>query len=280
MTSTHRPPNPVPRRAAVPLRADGVRVRFPGGPAEVLRGVDLALDAGTTTTLVGVNGCGKSTLLRALAGSQPLSGGRVLLDAEDLTTHRRRAAARRVAVVHQVLPPVPGMRVADLVDLGRYARAGMLGMAGPVRRDVVDTALASVGLPDHGGRLVDTLSGGERQRVRIAAALVQDPAVLLLDEPTAHLDVRHQLGVLDLVRDVSAQRDLTVLMVLHDLDHAMRYSDRIVVLDGGVVAAAGAPGDVVTAELVRRVFGVEARILHDGSGRGPAVAVDRVAAEH
>lgn len=259
---------PVRRRARVgvdvgdgaALRAEGVTVRF--GERTVLDGVDLRIAAGELVVLAGTNGCGKSTLLRALSGAGAPDGGRVLLHGRPVLSRRPRDVARRLAVLHQHAPAVPGLTVRQLVRQGRYPHRGPLGML----RDADDVqcaaAMADAGVAELAGRDVDTLSGGERQRVRLALALAQGSPVLLLDEPTTHLDVRHQLEMLDLVVRLHAERGLTVVMVLHDLTQAARYAHRIVVLhEGGVVADGGA--EVLTPDLLRRAFGVEARVVPD-----------------
>ncbi|MFC3996567.1 ABC transporter ATP-binding protein [Nocardiopsis sediminis] len=238
----------------------------------VLHGIDLAIPAGQTVALVGRNGCGKSTLLRLLAGALHPTSGRVLLDGEDIAALGRRAIARRVAVLHQALPPIPGMTARRLVRQGRFAHRGVLGMLRDSEDDITRDAMARAGVADLADRPLESLSGGERQRVRLALALAQDTPVLLLDEPTTYLDVRHQLEVLDLVADFA--RRLTVVMVLHDLDHAARYADRIVALREGAVAADGGPADVVHDSMLRDVFGVRGRVLIDERHGTPYCRLD------
>ncbi|SCL71242.1 iron complex transport system ATP-binding protein [Micromonospora citrea] len=229
----------------------------------VLDGVSLVVRAGECVALVGRNGCGKSTLLRLLAGADRPAGGRVLLHGRPAYELRRRDVARQVAVLHQQLPPMPGMTVRQLVAQGRYPHRGPLGMLWRPDDDESAAALDAAGVTGLAGREVDTLSGGERQRVRLALALAQRTPVLLLDEPTTFLDVRHQLEVLSLVRRLHAERGLTVVAVLHELDHAARFTDRVVALAGGRVAADGPPAEVVTPDLLAEVFGVRGRVLTD-----------------
>ncbi|GLF95014.1 ABC transporter ATP-binding protein [Streptomyces yaizuensis] len=255
------------------LRALGVRFGHPGG-REVLRGVDLAVRASETVALVGLNGSGKSTLLRLCAGLSRPGAGRILLDGDDLAGLSRRAAARRVALLHQSSPPVPGMTVRQLVRQGRYADRGPLGMLRGGDDAVCARALADAGAADWADRPVDSLSGGERQRVRLAMALAQNTRVLLLDEPTTYLDLRHQLAVLSTVTRLRRERSLTVLMVLHDLGQAARFADRIVALRDGVVAADGPPHEVVTPELLAGVFGVAGRVGTDPEGGWPVCYPD------
>jgi iron complex transport system ATP-binding protein len=238
-------------------------VRFGYRERTVLDGVSLTVESGEWVALVGRNGCGKSTLLRLLGGTVRPGGGTVLLDGRPVADMRRRDVARRVAVLHQHLPPMPGMTVRQLVAQGRYPHRGPLSMLWRPDDDQVMDALTATGVDGLGDREVDSLSGGERQRVRLALALAQQTPVLLLDEPTAFLDVRHQLEVLTLVRRLHRERRLTVVAVLHELDHAARFTDRIVALAAGRVAADGPPGQVLTPDFLTEVFGVRGRVETD-----------------
>ncbi|GGT98912.1 iron-dicitrate ABC transporter ATP-binding protein [Streptomyces lateritius] len=258
--------------AAGTIRAEGLRFGYPG--REVLAGVDLSVDAGELVALVGLNGCGKSTLLRLCAGLLRPGEGRVLLDGDDLSRLSRRAAARRVAILHQAAPAVPGMSVRQLVRQGRYAVRGPLGMLRDGDDSVCARAMADVGVADWADRPVDALSGGERQRVRLAMALAQDTRLLLLDEPTTYLDLRHQLEVMGTVVRLREERGLTVVMVLHDLGHAARFADRIVALRRGRIAADGPPEAVVTPQLLAEVLGVAGRVGRDPEGGWPVCYPD------
>ncbi|MEU0199702.1 MULTISPECIES: ABC transporter ATP-binding protein [unclassified Streptomyces] len=253
----------------VGIRVEGVRFGYPGRP--VLRGVDMTVEAGQLTALIGLNGCGKSTLLRLAAGLLRPDEGSVLLGGDDLAGLSRRATARRVALLHQSAPAVPGMTVRQ----GRYAARGPLGMLREGDDPVVRRALRDVGVEDWAERDVDALSGGERQRVRLAMALAQDTRVLLLDEPTTYLDLHHQLDVLQTVVRLREERGLTVVMVLHDLAHAARFAERIVALRDGRVVADGAPKEVVTPGLLADVLKVAGRVGQDPEGGWPVCYPDR-----
>lgn len=237
-----------------PLRAGGVHVRF--GEHVVLKGVDLAVAAGEWVSLLGQNGSGKTTLLRVLAGLLRPTAGVVHLDGEPLDSLSRRVVARRLALLPQATPVVRGLTVRQFVRQGRYAARGALGMLGDTDDEQVREALRCTGVAEWADVPLERLSGGQRQRVRLALALAQDAPVLLLDEPTTFLDVRHQIDVLELVRDLQRERGLTVVAVLHDLAQAARYSDRVVALRDGVVHADGAPRDVVDAAFLKDVYGV------------------------
>ncbi|MEU5397705.1 ABC transporter ATP-binding protein [Streptomyces sp. NPDC005963] len=251
---------------------EGLHFGFPG--RDVLRGVDLDVTAGELVALIGLNGCGKSTLLRLCAGLLRPRSGSVLIDGADVGRLSRRATARRVALLHQSAPSVPGMTVRQLVSQGRYAARGPLGMLRDADDAVCVRAMADMGVTSWADRPVDALSGGERQRVRLAMALAQDTGVLLLDEPTTYLDLRHQLEVMDMVVRLREERGLTVVMVLHDLGHAARYADRIVALREGLVVADGPPRSVVTPGLLADALGVAGRVGTDPVGGWPVCYPD------
>ncbi|WP_411076037.1 ABC transporter ATP-binding protein [Streptomyces sp. cmx-4-7] len=256
----------------VGIHVEGVHFGYPARP--VLRGVDLTVRPGELTALVGLNGCGKSTLLRLAAGLLRPDRGRVLLGGDDLAGLSRRAAATRVALLHQSAPAVPGMTVRHLVRQGRYAARGPLGMLREGDDPVVLRALRDVGVERWADRDVDALSGGERQRVRLAMALAQDTRVLLLDEPTTYLDLHHQLDVLRTVVRLREERGLTVVMVLHDLAHAARFAERVVALREGLVVADGTPEEVVTPGLLADVLKVAGRVGRDPEGGWPVCYPD------
>ncbi|WP_218009665.1 ABC transporter ATP-binding protein [Actinomadura kijaniata] len=268
------PDAPAPGPAAA-LDIDRVSFGYPG--RRVLDEVSLRVRPGEFVALVGLNGCGKSTLLRLAAGVLRPESGRVSVDGADMTRISRRDAARKVALLHQSAPAVPGLTVRQLVRQGRYAARGPLGMLRVGDDAVTVRAMRDVGVEEWADRPVEALSGGERQRVRLALALAQDTPVLLLDEPTTYLDLRHQLEVLRLVARLRDERRLTVLMVLHDLDMAARFAERLVALRNGRVAAEGPPDQVVTPALLREVFGVEGRVGRDPEHGWPVCYPDRPA---
>lgn len=212
-------------RAAPALQARGVVTRY--GRKAVLEGLDLALPPRTITALCGPNGCGKSTLLRVLCGLQPLVAGEVHLNGVSLNGLDRRAVAREVAFLPQQ-PVVPeGLTVREVVSLGRFPHRSRLGGLSVGDRCAVDRALEYAGVASFAERRIEALSGGERQRVWLALTLAQEARLLLLDEPITFLDPQHQIGMLGCIRTLAAELELTVVWVLHDLNHAAAYSDRL-----------------------------------------------------
>jgi ABC-type cobalamin/Fe3+-siderophores transport system ATPase subunit len=236
----------------------------------VVSALDLRLPPGRVTAIVGPNGCGKSTLLGALARVHGPQGGAVLLDGRDLASFRPRDAARRIGLLPQSAEAPDGLTVRDLVRYGRHPHQGLLRQWSPEDAAAVQRALTAADLADLADRPLDTLSGGQRQRAWIAMVVAQETAVVLLDEPTSALDLGHQLEVLDLVHDLAAQ-GRTVVLVLHDLSTACRHADHLVAMRAGRVVAEGRPADVVTAGLVRELYGVEAQVLTDPTSGTPVV---------
>lgn len=245
------------------LAAEGVRAGY--GRGEVLREVDVRFEGATLTAIVGPNGAGKSTLLRCLAGLLAPAAGRVLVDGIDLRTLDRGAVARRIAVVPQAVETIFPFTVREIVALGRTARLGPLGVPRQADAEAIDRALAELDLGALAGRRVDEISGGERQRAVLAMALAQEGDVLLLDEPTVHLDPAHQRATLALVRAIARSRGVVAVAVLHDLNLASALADRVVVMAEGRVAADGAPLGVLEAATVAAVFGAGLAVgVHEG----------------
>lgn len=243
------------------LQATGLSAGY--GPRVVLHDVSLAVDEGEVVSVVGANGTGKSTLIRALTGLVPLRGGEVRLAGRALATLSRRDIARHVAVVPQMLETLFPFSVREIVALGRTARLDAFGRAGPADAAAIARALALLELTPLAERRIDQISGGERQRVVLAMALAQEAPVLLLDEPTVHLDPAHQLATIALVRRLAREQRLAVLAVVHDLNLAA-LADRVIVLAQGRVVRSGSPSAVIEDALVREVFGAGWRVGHDG----------------
>ncbi|MFD5871489.1 ABC transporter ATP-binding protein [Streptomyces sp. NPDC060322] len=250
------------------LAARGVSVGY--GGRTVIEGLDVAVPSGLITTIIGPNGCGKSTLLRTLTRLLKPTAGAVVLDGEDIVTLRTREVARKLGLLPQAPVAPEGLTVADLVARGRHPHQSWLRQWSSDDAAVVERALAMTGVSDLADRPVDSLSGGQRQRVWISMTLAQGTDLLLLDEPTTYLDLAHAIDVLDLVDDLH-ESGRTVVMVLHDLNLAIRYSDNLVVMRAGAILAQGHPRDVVTAELLEEAFGLRAMVIDDPVGDRPLI---------
>ncbi len=243
--------------------ARGIRAGY--REREVLRGVDLVAQAGELVALIGPNGAGKSTLLRVIGGLLRPTAGTVTIDGTLVTALDRRAIARQIAVVPQVFETLFPFTVREIVALGRTSRLGPLGTLGSDDARAVARALKDLDATDLADRRIDRVSGGERQRAVLAMALAQEAGVLLLDEPTAHLDPTHQRATLERVAALARVRGLAVVAVLHDLNLAAAFASRVVLLADGVVIREGEPRNVITAELISAVFGPGLRVVaHDG----------------
>jgi iron complex transport system ATP-binding protein len=225
--------------------------------------MDVVVPSGAITALVGPNGCGKSTLLRGLARLLAPRGGAVLLDGRAIHRIPTRELARQLGILPQSPAAPEGLTVRELVAQGRYPHQSWLqqwaaGDEGAVRR-----ALDLTGMAELADRAVDTLSGGQRQRAWIAMTLAQETKLILLDEPTTFLDLAHQIEVLQLLERLNRDEGRTIVMVVHDLNHATRYAAHLIAMRAGELVAAGPPSAVVTPALLRDVFGVEADVVPD-----------------
>ena len=238
----------------------------------VLKGVNLRLKSGEVVGLIGPNGVGKSTLVKLAAGLLRPDSGAVKLFGRPPGDWRRRDLARVLALVPQGAYLPPTFTVWESALLGRTPYFGFLGMARERDRGVTRRALEWVGIAHLADRLVGELSGGDRQRVVLARALVQEPHCLLLDEPTTHLDIHHQVAILSLVRQLAAQEGLAVLTVLHDLNLAATFADRLVLLVDGQVVAQGTPAEVLRRERLVTIYGESVAVLsHPDHGSRPTI---------
>ncbi|MEU8762235.1 ABC transporter ATP-binding protein [Streptomyces sp. NPDC048659] len=237
----------------------------------VVHELDLAVPDGRVTVIVGPNACGKSTTLRALGRLLKPAGGAVLLDGQELAKIPTKKIAQSIGLLPQTPVAPEAITVGDLVARGRQPhQAWWKQWSAEDERAVVD-AMERTDVAALAERSVDELSGGQRQRVWIAMALAQETDLLLLDEPTTYLDISHQVEVLDLVRRLNRVRGRTVVLVLHDLNQAARYADHLVAMKAGRVVAEGPPSEIVTAELVREVFGLDSVVVPDPVTGSPLV---------
>jgi iron complex transport system ATP-binding protein len=227
----------------------------------VLDNITFDLEPGRIHGIIGPNGVGKSTLLQLLSGVMKPSSGEVSFDGARMSGYSRKALAKRLAVLQQGGLPPAGFTVRQVIEMGRFPYQNWFGDEREDHSALIDFALESMGLSALANRSLDQLSGGERQRVALAKVMVQEPEVILLDEPTTYLDIGYQVQLLDTVRQWQLDRGLTVVAVLHDLNLASLYCDQIIVLHQGGVAARGTPREVLTEALIREVYQTEASIV-------------------
>lgn len=252
------------------IRADELGFRVEA--KALLERVRLHADQGQLVGLIGPNGAGKSTLLRAIAGVLRPQEGAVRLEGEDLESIPAREVAARMALVPQIAPYTHGFTARELVLMGRYPHLGRFQIEGAADEAIAREAMELTETEGFAERTLDTLSGGERQRVFVSRALAQQPRVLLLDEPTANLDVLHKLRVLDLVRRL-VDEGLTAVAAIHDLGMAARYCDRLVLLSGGRVLAEGSPEEVLAPEIIESAFGVRSAVYRDPATGSLAISL-------
>ncbi len=258
------------------IQAEQIRAGY--GKRTILDKIDLNVVQGKVTALVGPNGSGKSTLLKVCTKLLTLHGGAVVLDGENIARLSTREMAKRLAILPQGPVAPANLTVHDLVEQGRYAQVGPFRMLRRQDHEAITRSIELVNLTHFSDRDVDTLSGGERQRAWLALALAQETSIVALDEPTTFLDIGHQLEVLELVRELNQAQGLTVLMVLHDLNHAAAFADHMVVLNKGQIIAKGEPWSILQPGLLRDVFGVAASVISDPQTGKPLIVAHSSAA--
>lgn len=230
---------------------------------KIIKDVSFNINTGEIATIIGPNGSGKSTLIKAMSRCLKISHGDIFLDKMNIKDKRTKDIAQELAVLPQVKNVSSDISIEELVSYGRYPHLKFGKRLGKEDKDIIDWALEKTGLSDMKKRFVITLSGGERQRAWIAMSLAQKPKILILDEPTTFLDISYQLEVLELVKELNETLGLTVVMVLHDLNQAARYSDKILVIDKGVLCDFGKPATVISRCLLKDIFRIDADIYDD-----------------
>ncbi|MDF2634290.1 MAG: Iron-chelate-transporting ATPase [Pelosinus sp.] len=243
------------------MKAEELVVNF--DDKTVLKNLSLEIEEGKIVSILGPNGSGKSTLLKVLSRNIKPDKGIIYLEDKNLAQISGKMIAQQMAVLPQSPQAPSDLTVRDLVEFGRFPHQSWWRGKSEQDEVCVGWALNQTGLAQMADRVVSTLSGGERQRVWIAMALAQKPEIVLLDEPTTYLDICHQLEIMELLATFNHEHKLTVVMVLHDINHAARYSDYVVILQQGQIFAAGKPEDVITEHTLREVFGVESEIIFD-----------------
>jgi len=246
------------------LRGEGISHSF--GDCRVLSDVGLSIPENKITVILGPNGCGKSTLLKGLSRIIKPKEGSIFLEGKDINSLPSKEVAKKLAILTQSPVGPEGISIWDLVSFGRYPHKGSLEKFGVLDDRIISDTLKKVGLFEIRNRNLDQLSGGQRQRAWIAMALAQETSLLMLDEPTAFLDMHYQFEILNLLRDLKERDNKTILMVLHDLNMASLYGDFIVLLKDGVIFKAGSRDEVLTGDNLRQVFGIKALPVESEEG--------------
>lgn len=243
------------------MRVKGIHFQYKND-SEIIKNLSLTFSSNAITSIIGPNGCGKSTLLELLSRNLKPSKGVIYLDELDLKTFSKRAFARKLATVHQKMNIPEGFTVRQYIELGRYSHESWLKM--DVKKEtVVQNILQQLYLVNLQNKKLESLSGGEAQRVFLATALVQEPRYILLDEPTTYLDIHYQYQVLDTIRTLKDHYHITFIMVLHDINQAIEYSDEVICLNDKGVIAQGAPQEVINETILKEMYQIDAKIIND-----------------
>ncbi|WP_026671764.1 ABC transporter ATP-binding protein [Alkalihalobacterium bogoriense] len=233
------------------------------GEIEIVKDLNLTIPKGQVTTIIGPNGCGKSTILKTMSRILEPKRGAVYLDGKAIHKTPTKEIAQKMAILPQTPEAPSGLTVSELVAYGRFPHQRGFGRLNKEDKDIIEWALHETGMIEFSDRPIEALSGGQRQRVWIAMALAQETELLLLDEPTTYLDLAHQLEVLQLLERLNQQQNRTVVMVIHDLNHAARFAHYMVALNKGKIMKEGSPEEVMTAEVLKEVFTIDAEIVKD-----------------
>lgn len=235
----------------------------------IVDSLDLLIPKGKVTSIIGPNGCGKSTILKSIGRILKQKSGVVYLDGADIAKIPTKEIAKQMAILPQMPVAPNGLTVSELIAYGRYPHQTGFGKLTTEDKEIIKWAMEVTKLTDYQYREIDNLSGGQRQRVWIAMALAQQTDLILLDEPTTYLDMAHQLEVLELLAELNQTQKCTIVMVLHDLNLASRFSDYIVAVNHGEIKASGKPAEVITQEVLKEVFQIEATIVDEPINQCP-----------
>ncbi len=252
---------------SVAIKAENLYLGY--GETLIVEDVSLNIPRGSFCTVIGPNGCGKSTLLKALSRNLPVHSGKISINGRSIGKYDTKLLSRELAFLAQS-PHVPDQfSVKDLVSYGRFPHTNWMGMLKPEDYEIIGRAMETTGISDFADRELTSLSGGERQRVWIAMALAQKADILLLDEPTTYLDIAHQFHILELIYKLNKEMKRTILMVLHDLNQAARFSDYLFVLNGGKLHKQGVPEEIITEPVLKEVFSINTRVIRDRENNCP-----------
>ncbi|WP_134685072.1 ABC transporter ATP-binding protein [Brevibacillus migulae] len=249
------------------LYTDQLKISY--GQQDIVSNLNLHIPDGKITCIIGPNGCGKSTVLKTMSRILPAKSGAVFLDGKEISKEGTKKIAQKMAILPQSPDAPEGLTVAELVSYGRFPYQKGLGKLTADDRDVIEWALEVTGISAFRDKAVDALSGGQRQRVWIAMALAQETEFILLDEPTTYLDLSHQLEVLELLKELNVAEHRTIVMVIHDLNHAARFAHYIVAMKDGKIVKEGTPYEVMTPDVLRMVFHIDVEIGIDPRTKKP-----------
>lgn len=256
------------------IRGNNITVQYEG--KEALKGVAIEVNKGEIVTIIGPNGSGKSTLIKAICRAIKIDDGEIILDGKNIHTIPTKSIAKKLAVLPQVKNISNDILVESLVSYGRFPHLGFGKRLSKADKDIVQWAMEKTGTIALRDRNVMTLSGGERQRAWIAMALAQKTDILVLDEPTTYLDISYQMEVLELVKELNVTLGISIVMVLHDLNQAIRYSDRIYLLKDGEVFDHGDPCEILNKKTLKDVFNIQADIYEDNNNKCPYIIPNKL----
>ena len=256
---------------AVTSRLRGDQLTLAYGKKTIAESLSVTIPDGHFTAIIGPNGCGKSTLLRTLSRLMTPTSGHVYLDGEQIQRYASKEVAKRIGLLAQNATTPGDITVQELVARGRYPHQPLFTRWRKEDEEAVSRAMKATGITDLARQSVDTLSGGQRQRAWIAMVLAQETAIMLLDEPTTWLDISHQIDLLELLSELNQQKGYTLAAVLHDLNQACRYATHLIALREGKIVAEGAPKEIVSAELIEKIYGLRCTIIEDPVAHTPLV---------
>lgn len=244
-------------------RLNGQQVTIGYGEHVIVSDLDVEIPDGKVTSIIGPNGCGKSTLLKALSRLLSVKNGKILLDGKNIHTQSTKEIAKKIAILPQSPDVADGLTAGELVSYGRFPHQKGFGRLSTEDKEEIDWALKVTGTYDFKHRAINDLSGGQRQRVWVAMALAQKTDIIFLDEPTTYLDISHQLEILELVQELNREHGTTIVMVLHDINQAIRFSDHLIAMKGGDIVSSGETQEVLTKEILEKVFNIDAELSTD-----------------
>lgn len=243
---------------------------------KILQNINLNIERGKIYSIIGTNGCGKTTLIRTLSRNIKPNSGKILLHNSNIFKTNTKEVAKKMAVLFQSNDSMSDVTVRSLIHYGRFAHKRWWQSIENQDNNIVDWAIEKTSLRAFENRKINTLSGGERQRAWIAMAIAQKPEILILDEPTTYLDIAHQIEILELIKKLNKEEGITIVMVLHDINHAARYSDELIVVRDKGIFAQGNPWEILKKEILRDVFSIEASITYDEEGNKPVFYAKKV----